>query len=402
MRFVLFVGLTASLVGCKLTQGDNGSALRDVESGAAEAPAVPFDLSLKENHLPADPAYQTLADTGYYAEDGTSLNPALRSFSPQYPLWSDGLKKKRWILLPAGEKIDTSIKGTMDAWVFPVGTKFFKEFSALKPDGSQHKVETRMIEKMGDGRWGYVTFLWNDSQDVATRAQNDKTIRNVYPLSETVKHDVPSFSNCVFCHTNNQDPVLGFTALQLSDDRDPNAPHSDSASATTISTLVKENLLTEAPRQMPTVRAATALERTALGYLNGNCGSCHSFKARAGQYSMDFRYRLLKDEAGEAQDSAKRLHDAANDTISQEYKLPGTVWPAVNYAVVEGHPELSSLIDRIKQRGSRFNMPKVGSKIPDREAIELLEKWIALMPEDAMKMERMKNGKTEHPNNPDH
>jgi len=44
-----------------------------------------------------------LRDTGLYAA-GSATEPAagIVSFSPQYPLWSDGADKQRWLYLPPG------------------------------------------------------------------------------------------------------------------------------------------------------------------------------------------------------------------------------------------------------------------------------------------------------------
>ena len=64
------------------------------------------------------------------------------AFSPQYPLWSDGAAKRRWISLPPGTAIDAS---RPDAWEFPRGTRLWKEFSLDRP------VETRFIERLPDG-----------------------------------------------------------------------------------------------------------------------------------------------------------------------------------------------------------------------------------------------------------
>src|SRR5690606_3462582 len=49
----------------------------------------------------------SLSGTGLYA-DGTHgpLADGVRAYAPQYPLWSDGLTKRRWIALPEGATID--------------------------------------------------------------------------------------------------------------------------------------------------------------------------------------------------------------------------------------------------------------------------------------------------------
>ncbi len=68
-----------------------------------------------------------LSQTGLYADiDGDVVTEAAIGFEPQFPLWTDGAKKRRWLLLPEGAQVDTS---DPNAWVFPVGTQLFKEFT---------------------------------------------------------------------------------------------------------------------------------------------------------------------------------------------------------------------------------------------------------------------------------
>ncbi len=93
-----------------------------------------------------------------FAGDALEPLPAnAATFTPQYPLWSDGATKRRWISLPDGTAIDGSRPA---AWEFPVGTKFWKEFSA-----SGRRVETRTIERAADGSWQFRAYVWSDMFD---------------------------------------------------------------------------------------------------------------------------------------------------------------------------------------------------------------------------------------------
>ena len=77
-------------------------------------------------------------------------------------------------------------------------------------------------------------------------------------------------------------PVLGFSALQLSPDRDPLAPHADdqapgsrpaqSRRARPGCAACPPNCSTTPPR----IEASSPTARAALGYLHGNCGHCHN------------------------------------------------------------------------------------------------------------------------------
>ena len=92
-----------------------------------------------------EPLPPTLSATGLYADLGSGrIAPGVVGFTPQYPLWSDGSTKQRWVRLPPGARIDAR---HADAWDFPPGTRLWKEFSMGR------RVETRMIERLADGRW---------------------------------------------------------------------------------------------------------------------------------------------------------------------------------------------------------------------------------------------------------
>jgi hypothetical protein len=80
--------------------------------------------------------------------------------------------------------------------------------------------------------------------------------------------------------------VLGFTALRLSDDRDPHAPHAEPQQPgimVTLRTLLDEGLVTDTRRLRGTAPRipGSPLTRAALGYLTANCGHCHHEESRA-------------------------------------------------------------------------------------------------------------------------
>ena len=49
---------------------------------------------------------ERLSDTGLYEPGTRSVDPRNRPFAPQYPLWTDGAAKARWLRLPPGTRID--------------------------------------------------------------------------------------------------------------------------------------------------------------------------------------------------------------------------------------------------------------------------------------------------------
>ena len=62
--------------------------------------------------------------------------------------------KQRYVYLPPGTQVDTS---DADHWRLPVGTKLWKSFTS-----GEHLVETRLIERFGEGEhdFRYATYFW--------------------------------------------------------------------------------------------------------------------------------------------------------------------------------------------------------------------------------------------------
>ena len=152
------------------------------------------------------PRPATLAETGLFSDAATeTLADGVQAYAPRWELWSDTATKGRWFQLPDGETIDTS---DPDGWVFPVGTRAWKEFSR---DGV--RVETRLMEKVGpgdyDGEWRMVAYVWDDAQSEAMAAPGGA------PDASGTDHDVPDANACNACHAGAADILLGISALQL-------------------------------------------------------------------------------------------------------------------------------------------------------------------------------------------
>src|SRR5690606_33651735 len=109
-----------------------------------------------------------------------------------WPLWSDGADKRRFVYLPEGATIDNS---DMDYWVYPVGTKLWKEFAF----GDQ-LLETRLLWKQADGSWTYVSYAWNDAGTEAVLA-DPSGVDDVLGTD----HDIPSHNHCRQCHSSQPD-----------------------------------------------------------------------------------------------------------------------------------------------------------------------------------------------------
>lgn len=315
-----------------------------------------------------EPLPERLSRTGLFAPGSvTELMPRALSFSPQYPLWSDGATKRRWIALPPGTFVDAS---NPDAWVFPVGTRLWKEFAVGR------RIETRYIERAADGSWRFATYVWNDAGTDATLAPAEGIA--ALPLegaSRSGTYAIPGEFDCRACHEGAPAPVLGFSALQLSPDRDPLAPHAE-ASSLDLAKLVAQGLVRNLPPAVlaspPRVAARTPIERAALGYLHGNCGHCHSApgdSAAAVPVGIVLAQSVADAKAG-AESVRRSLVDAAS-----RFRPHGAAGASARL-VVPGRSDASVLSLRMRSRDPRVQMPPLGTALADGQAVELIERWI--------------------------
>lgn len=326
--------------------------------GPADAGTELDGASTRDPTPPVDEEEETgperLSETGLYSDFASrKISEGIVTFAPAHPLWADGAEKTRFFYLPPDTQIDTK---DIDHWVFPVGTKVWKEF---RVDGKL--VETRFLWKRaaaaGEESWWKAAYVWtDDGQDAAAKLAGVKTA-----LGTT--HDVPSQSDCTFCHGLVKDTVIGFSAIELS-------PPSDGASENTgkLLAFAKQGLFTKPPTQNFVV-PGTGDVRDALAYLHGNCGFCHNPQLEATtQRAAHFRLRF-GDESPESTGAytttlgTKTFHEIAG---TNEVIVPGDAMKSQAY---------------VRMTSADFNrMPPKGTKVIDTAGSDLIRRWINSLP----------------------
>jgi hypothetical protein len=302
---------------------------------------------------------RTLRETGFFDASSHKL-----AFSPQYPLWSDGADKQRWIALPPGAAIDAS---NLDAWDFPRGTRLWKTFThAGRP------VETRLIEREADGAWRFAAYVWDDEGREAALTPARGAVLQV-PAAPGGRYVVPGRGDCLACHGGAAAPVLGFAALQLSPDRDPNALHDRprAIGELDLRALVERGWLRGLPPALlavpPRIAAASAVERAALGTLHANCAHCHHSQAGRVPLRLMLAQRVADPEA-----SAAEVLRSMVDAPSRWQPTQG----GNARIVVPGDAAASVLLARMHSRDPRVQMPPLGTEHVDEQALALLTQWI--------------------------
>jgi hypothetical protein len=307
-----------------------------------------------------------LSQTSLYSDFASrTIDPKNLLYSPQYALWSDGATKRRWIFLPAGRTIDVS---DPDVWSFPPGTRVWKEFSF-----GGRLVETRLIEELPDGDWRFAAYVWNADQSEATLAPREG-LPDSAEIRPGVKHDIPGVRDCQACHVNRRTEVLGFSALQLSPERDPRSTSGEPQvpGIIDLKTLIARRLLSPYPagwlKDPPRIRSSSPTERAALGYLHANCGNCHNPAGSLDVLNLLLRHTLAPGPAGEP---------AIMTAVGRKgrFQIPNLT-QGETYLIKPGDPAHSSVLFRMSSRIPFYQMPPLATKLVDAAAVDLIRGWI--------------------------
>jgi hypothetical protein len=330
------------------------------------------------NLVPTNTPPATLAATGLYETPTATpdqVAPYARPFHPEYELWSDGAQKRRWAYIPRCSRIGT---GGINRWLFPVGTRMWKEFSI--PGGATGntptRVETRFIHRWGPGEtdWIFASYQWpvdpaSQTAQAATLAP-DTGVMN----ANGTMHDIPSRGACVQCHhTTLPDKVLGFSAIQLS--------HMEGG--VTIRELADNGWLTDP--LAPGMGGALARNgydppgdeatQRALGYFHANCGNCHNIGTTHGENPManvpPARRELMIGSLGSLQETY--VYTTLFDQPTQRPIFMGCD------RIEPGSAAQSEVIMRMRRRDIQ-QMPPIGTEQVHMAAITSLEAWINAMP----------------------
>ncbi len=311
-----------------------------------------------------------LSGTGLF-EDLATLTPApwLVPYEINMPLWSSGLAKRRWFMIPSDgvpdtpeETITYSENGT---WQLPFGSVLVKHFADPVTDAP---IETRLLVHGTDG-WGGVTYKWRDGEAEADLLE-DGLVEPLTVNGETIDYLYPARSQCWQCHQNGVDPVLGFRTRQLNRSVDypggytANQLESLSAAGYIAEDLSEEDLvhvITSARHDDP----AISDEEYVRSYLDSNCSHCHQ-----------------PDGSSRAFFDARLTTPLTNQSLICGPLIEGLGLPAP--AVIKpGSLENSVLFQRLGSHDSAILMPPIARGPAHDEAVSRVANWILSMTADA-------------------
>ena len=306
----------------------------------------------------------TLRDTGLYSDWATkTIARDNLPFSPQYPLWSDGAKKSRWVRIPKGTFIDGS---NPDVWRFPVGTRLWKEFRFAR------RAETRFIERTRAG-WQFASYRVERRRDrgPGRAGAGHRGARRFATASITRSRRAPTAApvmkpgpcTCWASRPCRCRPIAIRTRCTPSHRTLLARPHEPRRARDRARPAARASPARRRESRLPTPTA-----RAALGYLNTNCGNCHTGAGELASLSFALNYTIT----GRMVSRRPR-----SDGGGEAEPLQGPADPRHVERVCAGHPEKSVVVARMASRYPLLQMPPLGSQLVDEEAVALIKRWIS-------------------------
>ncbi|WP_062059704.1 PQQ-dependent sugar dehydrogenase [Cellvibrio sp. OA-2007] len=282
-----------------------------------------------------------------------SANPTLPAaamipYKVASPFWSDTAEKERYLSLPNNTSIDLTSAGD---FLFPVGSVLMKHFKL-----NNRYIETRLFAR-GELGWQGFSYEWRDDQTDARLLSDGKE-----KLIEGVQWQYPSRGQCLTCHTQVANFVLGLETLQLN-----NAIRYTASGVTAhqLDTLGHINIFSSEISAAQKTKTLFALDDTsatlaqrARSYLHSNCSNCHSPSGPT-PVNLDLRFSTTLSSTFTC-----NMQPVAGDLGISNARI-----------IAPGEPERSVLLARMKARDDN-QMPPLGSHLVDQAAVDVIAAWI--------------------------
>lgn len=335
-------------------------------------------LKLKQNVILPDPPAK-LSELGVFRDMETlETEDGIIPYSVNAPLWSDRAIKYRWMSIPSeagsAEQQQILFNGN-ESWTFPEGSVFIKHFElplSTDDSGPTARLETRFFI-VGTNGVGYgLTYQWNEDGTDATlltvgdQRQFDITEGGQFAYTQT--WDYPSRDQCLSCHNNNANYVLGVNTHQLNGSQ---FYHDLGLEMNQLEYLSDNSILNVNindpsifPKSYNLNEEDIDLELRIRSYLDSNCASCHRLGGIP-DVSMDLRRTIPLGFTGTINAPTQSLASDQARVIIQ----PGD--HSVSEFWIRDDSESENM------------MPPLARNLRDEQYVALLAEWIDGLPEDA-------------------
>ena len=312
--------------------------------------------------------------------DKLTLHESTTAYDLSTPLFTDYAHKLRTLWTPAGTQGEVDAAGIFH---LPVGSVISKTFyyprrgaelvhttdsdRHFNPDGLDlghvYLLETRLLVRLEDG-WHGLPYVWNEDQTEATLEITGAVMPVAVSGLGEFNYIVPDFNQCQGCHVTDlkvesMQPI-GLKARHVA------KPYSHlHQTQDQLTYLAERHDLLVSDGDYEVIAAADNesldLEQRARGYLDINCGHCHSPTGAADTSGM-----LLNIEESEAVKLGR-----CKPPIAAGQGTGGHL-----YGIDPGNSTESILVFRMQSLDPGAMMPELGRSLVHAEGVELISAWI--------------------------
>jgi uncharacterized repeat protein (TIGR03806 family) len=324
-----------------------------------------------KNHLTPLSFKEKLSEYGFFQGDLKLQTPSkgVVPYEINMPLFTDYAYKKRFVVLPVGEKVAFNTDSVLQ---FPVGTVLIKTFYYPIDERNltlgNRIIETRLLIHDKNKGWDALTYIWNEDQSDAILeiAGDTKSVSwtDISGKKNTIDYAIPNRNQCKGCHNKYEkmEPI-GPSARQL------NKTVLIEKSKKHQLTYFKEIGLLSGDIELGKIPSFVSwetadLDKKARAYLDINCAHCHNKNGPASTSGLFLEYNQT---------------DSTAFGFNKAPVAAGKGSGNLKYDIVKGKPKESILLYRMQSLDPGVMMPELGRTIHHKEGIQLIKDWIAKM-----------------------
>jgi len=297
----------------------------------------------KPSHFP-----RKLSETGLFTDTAAQTPAAgVLPFEIAEPMWQDGATATRFVALPEGKSINTTVSGKADKLNYKV--EWPSDSVLARTISLKKKIETQVLHFDGE-TWNGYSYRWNAA---STDAELVGVDGEEFTLDNKQPWRIHGRAECARCHTNWSGFALGFQPDQL-------VSIGGKKPADVLDAVFMDRLKNHL---VSSHDAKAALELRARSWLHANCAHCHR-RHGGGSVPLMVNADLPTPETMMIYEKPTRGDFGISD--------PAVVYPWA--------PHRSILFQRIARTGSG-HMPMIGAREPDPDGVRLVWNWISKIPQ---------------------
>lgn len=285
-----------------------------------------------------------LSETGLFTDIAAQTPTAgVLPFEIAEPMWQDGATAARFVALPEGQSIKTTVNGVNYKVEWPAESVLAR---TVTWPATQQRIETQILHFDGE-TWNGYSYRWNDQSTDAELVAADGAEFNV----QKQPWRIHGRAECARCHNNWSGFALGFEPDQLTSISGKKPSESATLFDGPFLDRLKSHLVSSHDDKAD-------LETRARSWLHANCAHCHR-RHGGGSVPLMVNFDV----------------PTAETMLLNEKPTRGDLALPDARVISSGKPAQSVLIARMARSGNG-HMPMIGARETDPHGFQLLWDWI--------------------------